>query len=509
MKNLLLFFSVLLNRHFFSQSTINEPKSRRFYQIGYNVNANDLVKTKDGGNIVVGNLSYTGDNTLAFAVKSDSTGTVQWSKPFSCFNSIFDFSAITELPDSSVIMVGRMFNQLENKYGAACQKLDKNGNVIWAKAINSSDDAITHASNIIVSADSNLLITGYINGFSSFLVKLDTAGNIIFGKTYTSAVNTAENLFKLNSITELADSSIVLVGTANWGTSTPTGVVIKTDANGNILWSKNSTVVANLLDITNDHDFVYINDNGSLVKLSISGNIVWKKNISSVNNVIGDQRFRIKRDLDSNIILTYADLSFSVANKLSRNGDELFSLRSMGQIIDIELYNSLGLYFLNSGPCYGVKNTLLDRHFAISKIDSLNENNSCNWQYSSIPINEVYSHANFALTIDSNLQIANAMMELFNGNFTIDSTCVEFVGGIDELSNNDLLIFPNPATDLISIQQTNNQANESLIIFDQQGRIVKVVNRSTSNEMTVDISELKSGVYFIQIGNSRSKFVKE
>ncbi len=509
MKKLLLFFSVLLYGHFFSQSTINEPKSRRFYQIGYNVYANDLVKTKDGGNIVVGNLSYTGDNTLAFAVKSDSTGSVQWSKPFSCFNSIFDFSAITELPDSSVIMVGRLFNQLENKYGAACQKLDKNGNVIWAKAINSSNDAITHASNIIVSADSNLLIAGYIDGFSSFLVKIDTAGNLIFGKTYASTVNTAENLFKLNSVSELADSTIVLVGTANWGTSTPSGVVIKTDANGNILWSKNSTVVANFLDVTNDHDFVYINDNGGLVKLSTNGNIVWKKNISGINNYISDQRFRIKRDLDSNIIVTEADFSFSIVTKLSRDGDVLSSVGSMGQTIDVEFRDSLGFYFLNSGPAYGVKSTLFDRHFAISNLDSLTDNNTCILEYSVSPSNEIYTHTDFALTTDSNMQIVNAMMELFNGNFTVDSACVQFLGGIDELSNNNLQVFPNPANQAITVQQTSFQANESLSIFDQQGRIVKVVDDLISNETNIDISELKSGIYFIQIGNSRSKFIKE
>lgn len=511
MKNFLLCLGLMANQFTFSQGAVPELNTRRFYLTGYNVTANDILKTKDGGNIVVGNMPYVSDNSLAFAVKSDAQGNVIWNKPFSCFNSMFDFSALTELPDSSIVIVGRMFNPLNNKYGAACQKLDKNGNVIWSKAINSSDDAITHASNIIVSSDTNLLIAGYVDGFSSFLVKLDTSGTLLFGKTYKSTNNTAANLFKINSLVELDDHSIAMVGTANWGTSEPVGIAIKTDSTGHVIWSKNSTVIANFLDVTNDADFLYLNDNGNLVKLSQQGNIEWKKFVSDMNQntFFGEQRFRIKRDLDSNLIVLASNFSFSVAAKVDRNGNSLKTLGSMGQVIDLEFLDSTNLITLTSGPSYGVKSTLFDRHFAISRLDSLDQPTNCNWGYSVSPSTQLYTHSDFPLVLDSSIVMVDAMMELFNGNFTVDSACVQFLGGIDELASETLNVFPNPANDQITIQSTGFLANSVLHIYNQQGRLVKSNYDLKEDEITVSISDLTKGIYLIEIGNQKTRFIKD
>jgi hypothetical protein len=69
------------------------------------------------------------------------------------------------------------------------------------------------------------------------------------------------------------------------------------------------------------------------------------------------------------------------------------------------------------------------------------------------------------------------------------------------ISQNNLTIFPNPATNEIQI----NSSERNISILDPLGRSYET-NRSGN---TLDISSLPSGVYFVSNGHTRAKFVKE
>jgi hypothetical protein len=51
-------------------------------------------------------------------------------------------------------------------------------------------------------------------------------------------------------------------------------------------------------------------------------------------------------------------------------------------------------------------------------------------------------------------------------------------------------------------------SKKTCYIFDASGRVMKELTLTESNSI-VDISELKAGIYFVRIGNSEQKFVKE
>jgi len=79
----------------------------------------------------------------------------------------------------------------------------------------------------------------------------------------------------------------------------------------------------------------------------------------------------------------------------------------------------------------------------------------------------------------------------------------------DVLLNNNLSIYPNPASDFITIK-LNNSDKEKIQIYDIMGRLVKEV--SISNNQKLDISKLSSGVYFVRLNNNKSsthKFIKQ
>lgn len=80
--------------------------------------------------------------------------------------------------------------------------------------------------------------------------------------------------------------------------------------------------------------------------------------------------------------------------------------------------------------------------------------------------------------------------------------------GIDEVvKKNELLLYPNPAQTQLNI--SNSLKIEQAIILDLQGKEV----RNFGNQNTIDISELKPGIYFLQMKTRNEirvqKFVKE
>lgn len=72
---------------------------------------------------------------------------------------------------------------------------------------------------------------------------------------------------------------------------------------------------------------------------------------------------------------------------------------------------------------------------------------------------------------------------------------------IETPGDNYLEIFPNPATDLITIQLTNSLPNIRIIFYDVAEKKTKILNANNQEIIHVPISDLKNGVYFIQIEN--------
>ena len=90
--------------------------------------------------------------------------------------------------------------------------------------------------------------------------------------------------------------------------------------------------------------------------------------------------------------------------------------------------------------------------------------------------------------------------------FTI--TVVEELSTIDFEFENGLSIYPNPASNLISLE-SKNQVITSIRIFDISGKQLFSETKLNSLNKQVDISNLSKGIYFITLNNQLTKkFVK-
>ena len=79
--------------------------------------------------------------------------------------------------------------------------------------------------------------------------------------------------------------------------------------------------------------------------------------------------------------------------------------------------------------------------------------------------------------------------------------------GINEYSSvtNDLLIYPNPASDVINISVKNlKNAKASITMYDAKGKAVRSYLTTDSN-LSIDRGNLRSGIYFVDVivGNQR------
>ena len=74
----------------------------------------------------------------------------------------------------------------------------------------------------------------------------------------------------------------------------------------------------------------------------------------------------------------------------------------------------------------------------------------------------------------------------------------------DFSSNLAIQVYPNPCTDYVMIE---NQEGKQVTLYNALGQIVMMQSIENSNEK-MEVSHLKSGVYFLQIENQTVKIIK-
>ncbi|MBK5285220.1 MAG: T9SS type A sorting domain-containing protein [Bacteroidia bacterium] len=187
-----------------------------------------VKQTNDGGFIVSGiSLNGGGYNNICM-VRTDSIGTVLFSKVYS--DNVSHFYSSSVLPNSD----GSFFISGYNNYLAYILiKIDSFGNVLWSKGY----DGVA-ASGIINTNDGNCIISGkrFRPGFTDddvLLIKINAAGDTLWARTFGTAGNeTGVEVRQIN------DGGFVICGHTAIN-STWDALLIKTDSSGNILWSRN------------------------------------------------------------------------------------------------------------------------------------------------------------------------------------------------------------------------------------------------------------------------------
>ncbi|CAM3751000.1 T9SS type A sorting domain-containing protein [Flavobacterium gelidilacus] len=77
---------------------------------------------------------------------------------------------------------------------------------------------------------------------------------------------------------------------------------------------------------------------------------------------------------------------------------------------------------------------------------------------------------------------------------------------------NNFSIYPNPANNVLNLSVKNGLSVNEITMVDINGRTVKTINNAFDSEMEINVSDLTSGVYMLNVktdeGVATSKFVK-
>lgn len=83
---------------------------------------------------------------------------------------------------------------------------------------------------------------------------------------------------------------------------------------------------------------------------------------------------------------------------------------------------------------------------------------------------------------------------------------------VGEVTSNTFSVYPNPASDAITISNDQNVMVSNVAITDMNGRVVKQVNAKNEPETRINVSDLSAGIYMLTInsesGSITKKFVK-
>jgi len=79
--------------------------------------------------------------------------------------------------------------------------------------------------------------------------------------------------------------------------------------------------------------------------------------------------------------------------------------------------------------------------------------------------------------------------------------------GFDDLtSGNQLLAFPNPTSDKVTIRVNNTLANVSIQVISPQGMLIQQKDLSDFQETTLDLSNYSEGIYFVTVQQKNGFF---
>ena len=236
----------------------------------------DAFFTDDSSAIFSGSTDYY-DHWSEFA-KVNYNGTIIG---FLSYSDILH-AHLTQLSDGSYLITGNDLPQGGDSYSKIfLAKLAVGGNnILWAK-VYGDDTTENHIGQAIQTNDGGYALTGGINSLSlpsttsPWLYKFDANGNKIWAKTYMLNGNSSGSY-----LFQTADGGYVIGGTIN-GQS----LLIRTDANGDTIWTRNygNSSGIYLFQMADGGYVIGGTNNGQnlLIWTDANGNTLWTRNFGS------------------------------------------------------------------------------------------------------------------------------------------------------------------------------------------------------------------------------------
>ena len=336
---------------------------------------------------------------------------------------------------------------------------------------------------------------------------LTVSGNYVFNIAVTDGINTSNKQVYLEVYDTLPKPVLGSGGfriaapyglvfgnpgdTTHANIELPTSTVIlqcgiadlaNTDFTGRGTWSIVSQPTGGVA-VVGATQYIFVSIRAQVTGMTVPGDYVFQLNVTDAPNP----------DLTCQIICTVHPQS---------NPPVINSITATPNVMDLPVSSSL-LTAVTSDP----ENDLL-RHW---------------WVITSAPVgsNPVFDHQGRRITNVSRMTVAGTYvftlrcfddLHMATQNVTVIVN-PEVTGIKNVIGQNGIVVYPNPATNTITLSESKLSPNQQLLIINILGEEIyhKAINNST--QTTIDVSQWSNGVYFYQIRGDKEtlqgKFVKQ
>lgn len=492
-----------------------------FNELSYSVE-----QTFDGGYIVAGNSeSNNGDvsgnhGSDVWVVKLDGGGSLLWQKCLGGYSGYSVAYSIQQTTDSGFILTGLSTahggDVIGNHPGTDGDcwvvKLDEEGNLVWQKCLGGS--IVDAGKSIQQVSDGGYILAGYSwsnsgdvsgnhGGSDCWIVKLDSAGEIIWQKCLGGSSND-----KAYSVQQTFNGGYIVAGTSESNDGDVSGNhltydnyyedsvpsidywIVNLDSNGNIIWQKSlggsgideafsilqttdgGFIVAGYTysndgDVTGNHLTVYgtPSEDYWIVKLDSNGNVVWQKCLGGNTTELA---YSIEQTTDGGYVVAGGGGSY--------DGD-VTGCHGGGDYWIVKL-DSEGILIWQK--CFGGGATEM-----ASSIQQTND-------------------GGYIVVGWSPLSDGDVTGNHYGEDYWVVKLTPEIPTGTVAAATNLISLYPNPVEDQLTINLIFPVTEATIHVYDLNGRVMLLPTTFTNTEATLKTEKLPDGFYTIQIIDNKS-----
>ncbi len=282
--------------------------------------------TADGGYVVAGrSQSFGAGDPDLYLVKTDANGDTLWTRTLG--GADWDGgSALAQTADGGYIITG-----VTRSFGAGADdvwliRTDSLGDTSWTQTYGGSNDDL--GGSVQPTADGGYIVIGWTASFGAgsddaWLIRTDSLGDTLWTRTYGGTSNDGGS-----SVQPTADGGYVLAGgTFSFGAGGCDVYLIKTDANGDTLWTRTfgGTVWDDGYSVqqTSDGAGGYViagmtrsfgagNHDAYLIKTDADGDTLWTRTFGGDSS---DYGFSLQQTADGGCIIVGLTESFGAGGQ--------------------------------------------------------------------------------------------------------------------------------------------------------------------------------------------------
>lgn len=395
-------------------------------------------------------------------------------------------------------------------------KINLEGEIIWVKKF--EDEIGTSASGMVLSASGDILITGHAkpnltnNDAGLLLLRISNEGTLLWANTYSTPTLRDRGL----AVAELTTGELVVGGITKGIDEYSTEIsIIKTDADGNLLWAKQklpsglykNTVVNDLLA---SPDGFYlsgsdVSDGATCISFNGDGESIWSIALGEVWANYDESIYRGRMALasDGNLLLSYGtSYGGGLACRLDgTNGAFIWSYLVVMQQLGIQQLSDGGYIFIGVGPLIGVKD-VYEPQTGIVRTNEMGESLGCveninldQRDYVADFTDLTYTVETIGTMMDYSFQWVDVSLSSFDG-------CVDILGAVDESPDalKALSVYPNPAEGSfrLMLEEVQPESEAQLSVYNSKGQII-INKEGVWSELQLIEKQLPAGIYLIQL----------